>query len=82
LLHDLGGVPSAYESLSPWNFSSDLLARVTERLLVLEVVGSGWSDWGTRAAIEATFAREQRVPPWMARRSAASHVDPSRSSAA
>ena len=76
LLHDLGGVPIAYASLGPWNFSEDLLARVTERLLVLEVVGSGWSDWGTRAAIEATFAREHRVPSWMTRRSAGTHAGP------
>lgn len=48
-----------------WNFSSELLARIPQHLLVLEAAGIGWSDWGTREAIERTFAALKRVPPWL-----------------
>jgi mannose-1-phosphate guanylyltransferase len=55
---------SAYASIVPWNFSRDFLAQVPEELLVLRVGDVGWSDWGTREAIERTLRHLHVVPPW------------------
>lgn len=55
---------AAYASLSPWNFSRDFLAHIPEELLVLQVGEIGWSDWGTREAVERTFHSLDLVPPW------------------
>jgi len=49
--------------LPRWNFSSDFLHHVAGHLMVLPVVGSSWSDWGTPQAIARTFAAERRLPP-------------------
>jgi mannose-1-phosphate guanylyltransferase len=53
-----------YAGTTAWNFSSDLLARITAHLLVVRAERTGWSDWGTPRAIERTFAQLNRVPPW------------------
>ena len=53
-----------YASAPPWNFSSDFLAHVPNELVVLRAEDTGWSDWGTRQAIERTFAALKQRPPW------------------
>lgn len=55
----------AYVSLAPWNFSTRLLTRIPEHLLVLAVDDVGWSDWGTQEAIERTLLRFDVPPPWL-----------------
>jgi hypothetical protein len=43
-------------------------------LAVVDADRTSWSDWGTREAIERTFAALNQVPPWLL---AASHrMDP------
>ena len=53
-----------YRSLPPWNFSTEVLARIPEHLLVLEIDDVRWSDWGTRESVERTYQRLQLVPVW------------------
>jgi mannose-1-phosphate guanylyltransferase len=55
---------SVYADLTPWNFSSDFLARIPQHLIVLPVDDVHWSDWGTREAIETTLRMLNQVPPW------------------
>jgi mannose-1-phosphate guanylyltransferase len=43
-----------YRDIHPWNFSSRILARIPEELIVLEAPDIRWSDWGTRESIERT----------------------------
>ena len=60
-----------YDTLPTWNFSSDFLRHITEHLVVVEAADTGWSDWGTRDAIERTLSRLGRAPQWGARAAAA-----------
>jgi mannose-1-phosphate guanylyltransferase len=55
-----------YADLPRWNFSHDFLQQIPQHLIVLRVEGTHWSDWGTPQAIERTFARLRRIPPWRA----------------
>jgi mannose-1-phosphate guanylyltransferase len=68
-MRDAHGDPDAlghrYASLIPWNFSTKVLARIPEHLVVLRVDDVHWSDWGTRESIEWTLKTLQRVPPWL-----------------
>jgi len=58
---------SIYRVMPAWNFSSHLLARVTDHLAVLELAGVSWSDWGSperilndihRFGLQPTFSFE------------------------
>jgi mannose-1-phosphate guanylyltransferase len=60
-----------YGTLPRWNFSSGVLARIPEHLLVLRVDDVHWSDWGTRESIERTLLALNQIPPWQLRRRAA-----------
>ncbi len=57
---------AVYDDLPAWNFSHDLLSRLTAHLLVLRATNLSWSDWGTVGAIERTLASLGRTPPWRA----------------
>ncbi len=57
---------SIYRSLIPWNFSTAVLARIPESLIVLRVDNVHWNDWGTQACIEHSFRLLDRKPPWHA----------------
>jgi len=68
-LADAASDPAAlerlYDSVAPWNFSSDFLAHVPHELVVLRAEDTGWSDWGTRQSIERTFAALKQPLPWL-----------------
>jgi mannose-1-phosphate guanylyltransferase len=53
-----------YESLEPWNFSTQVLARIPQHLVMFEVANVGWSDWGTRESVERTYKALNLVPFW------------------
>lgn len=57
-------VVQLYHSLSPWNFSTHVLARIPEHLITLEVDDVHWSDWGTRDSVEQTYRHLKMVPTW------------------
>ena len=53
-----------YRTLAPWNFSTQLLARIPQHLIVLRVGNVRWSDWGTRESVERTYKALKLVPSW------------------
>lgn len=57
-------IPAIYRDISPWNFSSQILARIPNELIVLEVPDIRWSDWGTKESIERTYRDMNLVPAW------------------
>lgn len=59
--------PAIYRDLYPWNFSTHILARIAEDLIVLEAPDIHWSDWGTRESIERTYRHMKLVPSWRTR---------------
>ena len=67
-LFDLPGAfkkaPAFYRDITPWNFSSRILSRIPEELIVLDAPDILWSDWGTRESIEYTYRRLNLVPSW------------------
>lgn len=58
-------VTEIYRDLRPWNFSTQVLARIPQHLVVLRVDGVHWSDWGTRESIEQTLKTLKKSPPWL-----------------
>jgi len=55
---------SLYQTMQPWNFSTKLLMRIPQHLVVFKVANVVWSDWGTREAIERTYKALNLVPSW------------------
>jgi mannose-1-phosphate guanylyltransferase len=53
-----------YSSLDSWNLSTQVLARVPQHLIMVEVGDVRWSDWGTRESIERTYRSLNMVPFW------------------
>jgi mannose-1-phosphate guanylyltransferase len=53
-----------YQTMRPWNFSTQLLARIPQHLIVLKVANVFWSDWGTRESIEYTCRSLNLEPAW------------------
>lgn len=53
-----------YRTLDSWNFSTRVLTRIPQHLIMLEIDDVRWSDWGTRESIERTFRRLNRIPSW------------------
>jgi mannose-1-phosphate guanylyltransferase len=66
LLQDPQGLDAHYGTSAPWSFSHEVLARIPAELVALRAENTGWSDWGTREAIERTLAALAVVPPWQA----------------
>jgi len=62
---DRAALERRYSNLSPWNFSSQVLARIPEHLVVLRVDDVHWSDWGTRESIEYSLKTLRRGAPWV-----------------
>lgn len=63
-LAQAGCLQRNYQDVARWNFSADFMSYIPEHLAVIEVDRVRWSDWGTREAIERTFASLNQVPPW------------------
>ena len=53
-----------YQTMQPWNFSTQLLMRIPQHLVVLRIANVLWSDWGTRESIERTYRLLDLVPSW------------------
>jgi mannose-1-phosphate guanylyltransferase len=53
-----------YQTLSSWNLSTELLARIPQHLILFEVADVLWSDWGTRESVERTYHALNLVPSW------------------
>jgi mannose-1-phosphate guanylyltransferase len=57
-------VATIYHDLDSWNLSTRLLARIPEHLIVIQIEGVRWSDWGTRESVERTYRALNLVPFW------------------
>jgi len=53
-----------YQTLSPWNLSTKVLARIPQYLIVLRVDNVRWSDFETRELVEHTYKELNMVPLW------------------
>jgi mannose-1-phosphate guanylyltransferase len=53
-----------YPTIDPWNFSTQVLARIPQHLIVLKVANVSWNDWGTRESVERTYRALNLVPSW------------------
>ena len=53
-----------YQSLDSWNLSTQVLARIPQHLIMLEVSDVRWSDWGTRESVERTYRSLHMAPFW------------------
>jgi mannose-1-phosphate guanylyltransferase len=56
--------PELYQTVDAWNFSTRVLARIPERLIVFRIANVLWSDWGTRESVERTYKALKLVPSW------------------
>jgi mannose-1-phosphate guanylyltransferase len=65
LMGDLPAYSAGYHELRAWNFSSDVLARRPQDLLVVPADDFGWSDWGTPEAITHTVTALGLTPSWL-----------------
>ena len=63
---EAAAVRTLYSSLTPRNFSEDILAAAPLNLAVLPMAGVQWSDWGTPERIIATLDRLGVTPEWKA----------------
>ncbi|MBS0149655.1 MAG: hypothetical protein JSR31_01865 [Nitrospira sp.] len=55
-------IEAIYEHLPAYNFSSKLLHRIPEQLVLVEMTGVLWSDWGRPERIANTLRRIGRKP--------------------
>jgi mannose-1-phosphate guanylyltransferase len=53
-----------YQNLDSWNLSTQVLARIPQHLIMLEVADVRWSDWGTKESVERTYRSLNLVPFW------------------
>jgi mannose-1-phosphate guanylyltransferase len=74
LLGSPNGVEESYHSLRPWNFSTSVLSRIPEHLIVLRVANVLWSDWGTRESVERTCRTLNLAPSWEMARAMGDHI--------
>jgi mannose-1-phosphate guanylyltransferase len=63
-----------YLNLHPWNFSTQMLSRIPQHLVVLKVANLSWSDWGTRESVERTYKALNLVPSWSLAKASGSKV--------
>jgi mannose-1-phosphate guanylyltransferase len=64
LSKSLENADEVYRNVGAWNLSTQLLARIPQHLIVVEVADVHWSDWGTRESIERTYQALNMVPFW------------------
>ncbi len=53
-----------YQDIDSWNFSTQVLTRIPQHIIMLEIDDVAWSDWGTRESIERTYRELNQVPFW------------------
>jgi mannose-1-phosphate guanylyltransferase len=53
-----------YQTIDSWNFSTQVLSRIPQHIVMLEIGNVYWSDWGTQESIERTYKALNRVPFW------------------
>ena len=53
-----------YQTIDPWNFSTQVLTRIPQHIVMLEIDNVYWSDWGTQESIERTYKALKQVPFW------------------
>ena len=53
-----------YQNIDSWNFSTRVLTRIPQDIIILEIDDVSWSDWGTRESIERTYRALDLVPFW------------------
>jgi mannose-1-phosphate guanylyltransferase len=53
-----------YQKITAWNFSTQVLSRIPQHLIVFRMSNVSWSDWGTRESIERTYKALNIVPFW------------------
>ncbi len=53
---------AVYRTMPVYNFSSDLLERLPDRMAVMELAGVLWSDWGKPERIAETIRRIGKTP--------------------
>lgn len=53
-----------YQDIASWNFSTQVLTRIPQHIVMLEIDDVSWSDWGTRESIESTYRALNQVPFW------------------
>lgn len=58
---------SIYDRISPLNFSTHLLEQVPDSLLVMELQGVVWNDWGSERRIVETLNRIRKSPSFPVR---------------
>lgn len=54
-VHSPRRIFKTYRTLEPWNFSTEVLTRIPERIVMLKIEDVFWSDWGTPESIERTY---------------------------
>jgi mannose-1-phosphate guanylyltransferase len=53
-----------YQTIDSWNFSTQVLTRIPQHIVMLEIDDVYWSDWGTQESIERTYKALKQVPFW------------------
>lgn len=53
-----------YQTIDSWNFSTQVLTRIPQHIVMLEIDNVCWSDWGTQESIERTYEALNQVPFW------------------
>ncbi len=56
--------PDLYPTISAWNLSTRILARIPQHLILVKVTDVRWSDWGTRELVEKTYRALNLAPSW------------------
>lgn len=64
LVRSPGRAVEIYNGIDSWNFSTRVLTRIPQHIIMLEIDDVSWSDWGTRESIERTYKSLNRVPFW------------------
>ena len=63
-VHEQAVLESIYHDMPSRNFSSDLLARATEQIAMMELQGVHWGDCGKPERIADTLARLGKQPAY------------------
>jgi len=50
-------ISQTYRTLDSWNFSTEVLTRIPERIAMIKIEDVYWSDWGTPESIERTYKK-------------------------